>query len=629
MSGENQGPDLFFAGGECLDRFGVWVRRTDVDLEEATREVQTRNSDATAIGRDGIIRVWDPDKTRAEWLNEEDLDATRNVAESTRTHASPWTFTRSLLGSQPRTIAPNGELEAHRLVEDTSSNSHLTRQAIGKASATQSFTLSVYIRPDERNGARLILSDAAVADAAIVDFDDIRGLEAGQEQTTGAGWAIVSTSIERAGYGFFRLAIAVTTDASEELSVTLYLRDGSGSNSYQGDGVSGYFFWGLQVEQGAVATDPQLTPREIDRRFPSLLLEAEVTNGFTQSEEFQQADWTKTRLTVAADVRTAPDGTFTADTIREDLDVNTSHRISQGVGGLTAGVDQGISVYVQKLSGGIRDWFSITTNYPAQERTFFNIRTGEIGTQAAGHKARIDRIDVPGVDLPWFRCSVVANTGAQTSGTNEFNICIADDDVNYDGDGTSGFAIWGAQHDEDFGGASSYVKSGGVSATRLPDTLFGPYPHPPQAMTVYAKWRDDGRTENRTSRVWQISGVSSGAGPRFLMRETGAQGVTAQYDDGTITATSSPTIVGTLNPGDIVEVVVTLTADGVITATDFVINGRLETPGPPAAGGPLPAAWIDQRFYINSGGTTNIKVAAYLALKAHRGVRTLAFMRAL
>ena len=49
------GPDLLFAGGECLTRFGVWVRRTDVDLEEATREIAARASDATAIGRDDLV----------------------------------------------------------------------------------------------------------------------------------------------------------------------------------------------------------------------------------------------------------------------------------------------------------------------------------------------------------------------------------------------------------------------------------------------------------------------------------------------------------------------------------------------------------------------------------------------
>jgi hypothetical protein len=80
MSNESgSGPDLFFAGGECFTRHGVPVRHTALALEDATKEVHTRNSTAQAWGRDGILRPAAIDVPRIDWLSEVDLDPTRNV----------------------------------------------------------------------------------------------------------------------------------------------------------------------------------------------------------------------------------------------------------------------------------------------------------------------------------------------------------------------------------------------------------------------------------------------------------------------------------------------------------------------------------------------------------------------
>ena len=148
MSGENQGPDLFFAGGECLDRFGVWVRRTDVDLEEASGETFERNSNADAIGRDGILRTWEPDGARAEWLNEIDLDPTRNLIVESEQMGNA-TFWQESAADQFAFagIAPDGSNNAALVRDDTQTTFHYVRpEPLLELPADAVYATSVFAR---------------------------------------------------------------------------------------------------------------------------------------------------------------------------------------------------------------------------------------------------------------------------------------------------------------------------------------------------------------------------------------------------------------------------------------------------------------------------------------------------
>jgi hypothetical protein len=86
-----------------------------------------------------------------------------------------------------------------------------------------------------------------------ISFD----LVAGTATAAGAygGWTSASATITPFGNGWFRITNTATTNVGlTTLAAAFLLADASGNASYTGDGTSGMFYWGAQLEAGAFAT---------------------------------------------------------------------------------------------------------------------------------------------------------------------------------------------------------------------------------------------------------------------------------------------------------------------------------------------------------------------------------------
>ncbi len=147
-------------------------------------------------------------------------------------------------------LAPDGSAAATKLVESTANSTHrLTRNVSG---ANGAYSLSLRVRPAGRTRMRLYLSDN-VSSVCFAHFD----LTTGQVFSTefGAKWTGGAASIKPIGGGWFECALSATstdtTSAGKQLVIDLY--DGT-SVSYQGDGTSGVYIWGAQLEAGTFPT---------------------------------------------------------------------------------------------------------------------------------------------------------------------------------------------------------------------------------------------------------------------------------------------------------------------------------------------------------------------------------------
>ena len=207
----------------------------------------------------------------------------------------------------------------------------------------------------------------------------------------------------------------------------------------------------------------------------------------------------------------------------------------------------------------------------------------------------------------------------------EINISDANDNVNYDGDGTSGLFLWGLQFEVDTPVGSSYIKTAGVTATRAEDIFFAVYPHPPQALTAYAKFIEAGTVKVGGDRLWEISDPT-GLSPFLKLDASG--GVYRFTHNNGVSDVESLTPVGPA-VGDLVEIVAQLSDAGVVRVS-ISINGGAPADGAGSSGLDLAGAWSGDRFYINNhSGTNRVGLTRNLALKLHRGTRDLDFMRAL
>ena len=153
-----------------------------------------------------------------------------------------WTQTNASIGST--TTAPDGTNTAYLLTEDSTTNSHTLNRASAFSSTTSPYTISTYAKAGGRTWIVLVpgfLSNAAV-------WFDIQNGAVGTIQS-----GATSASITSVGNGWFRCSIVVPAVGASSASV-VYLATGNNNLSYAGNGTSGAYIWGVQLELGSVSS---------------------------------------------------------------------------------------------------------------------------------------------------------------------------------------------------------------------------------------------------------------------------------------------------------------------------------------------------------------------------------------
>ena len=159
-------------------------------------------------------------------------------------NASTWTLSgATVVGSS--VVAPDGTMTGASLREDTTNAPHLAFASATIVSATQ-YTCSFYIKAGTRAFAGI--SGGGMIGAGLIGSFN---LATGTDVSTGVN-ANFFHGIVPAGNGWFRCWITWTTTNGQPFSVEL--NSAAGVRSYTGDGVSGAYVWGAQVEVGGFRT---------------------------------------------------------------------------------------------------------------------------------------------------------------------------------------------------------------------------------------------------------------------------------------------------------------------------------------------------------------------------------------
>ena len=202
-----------------------------------------------------------------------------------------------------------------------------------------------------------------------------------------------------------------------------------------------------------------------DSSCPSLLLEPQSTNFNEYSEDFSNASWLKGDVSIADNQTISPNGILSSDKLIED-NSNSNHQLYSVITSVQSNNAYTLSLFAKK---GERDIIQIsvggTSFLEGNVYANFDLANGSIGN---GNylDAKIDMLQ-----NDWYKCSV----SLTTISTSNFNISIqpkltssSSRNLAYQGDGTSGLYIWGAQLEE-LSYATSYIPTNGAISTRLAD----------------------------------------------------------------------------------------------------------------------------------------------------------------
>lgn len=199
------------------------------------------------------------------------------------------------------TTAPNGTLTAEKLIANTTLDQHRIDQTPSSSAVSQTF--SIYAKAGEYTAIGLRIGTTSVG------FNLTTGVKFSQS-------AGVIGYIENVGNGWWRCSIVKEVGVANE-PCRINISDGTTTaTNFAGDGTSGIFIWGAQLEASSSANRYIPTTSSIRTNFagitkdgatllnvprldytnstcPSILIEPQRTNLVTYSDYFQTVGWTR------------------------------------------------------------------------------------------------------------------------------------------------------------------------------------------------------------------------------------------------------------------------------------------------------------------------------------------------
>jgi hypothetical protein len=214
----------------------------------------TRASSGTFTDSAGVLRTATTNEPRFDH-NPTTGESLGLLVEEARTNLALYSQAINLAnwGSQQATIqtlnaatSPDGSSNATLFVENTQNANRFIGQTIGVTNTA--YTVSIFAKAKERR--RIMFRESTVSGTSAT-FDLQSGTVAGSEGSP-------TTSIQPYGNGWYRCVMIYTPSSTSTRLHSVYLMPDSGTSfatsTYAGDGVSGLYLFGFQVELGAFPT---------------------------------------------------------------------------------------------------------------------------------------------------------------------------------------------------------------------------------------------------------------------------------------------------------------------------------------------------------------------------------------
>jgi hypothetical protein len=355
-------------------------------------------------------------------------------------------------------ISPSGLNDAVKLVADASAGGKLSYRS---ATTTATNVCSVYAKAGEYTNIQLRELSAA---RFYVNFDLSAGTYAVPQSGSApaGGFDFISADIQDVGNGWYRCIVVNSRVGGIAFSIAGYPDSATVTTSnpnFTGDGTSGVYIWGAQLEEGTTATDYIPTGATISGapRFDhdpatgeslGLLIEEERSNLVEYSEQF--GNWVAPS-TAIGNTTTSPSGGTAVG-----VDSTTCSTITV--------TDPSSITFSCYAKAGSSDYVYLrTVNWGTLARVWFNLADGSTGS-VSSPSSNITNVTSTDAGDGWYRISFQLDSTGDNVGNLQITATDADLNINQVG---YVFA-WGAQV-ETGSFPTSYIPTTSSTVTRAAD----------------------------------------------------------------------------------------------------------------------------------------------------------------
>ena len=216
----------------------------DVTLELPTKSANfTRSTTASYIDKSGKMSFAD--------INEPRFEKQGLLMESQCTNL--YTNSEEITGSSTVITTPNasacptGEMLMTKFTESTSNSEHYCNDKGISLTADTFYCYSAYVKDDTAN--RLVYLRVA-SGSTVGMFFDIKN----ETVITSGSASNIRGGYERLTGGIYRIWVSFAATTSKSTIFRLQMAKTTTTTVYEGDGVSGFYIWGIQVEEGIAPT---------------------------------------------------------------------------------------------------------------------------------------------------------------------------------------------------------------------------------------------------------------------------------------------------------------------------------------------------------------------------------------
>ncbi len=162
-----------------------------------------------------------------------------------------WTKAYGSLTSNAIT-SPSGTLTADKFIEDTTNVEHYLEQSFTSIAST-TYAFSLYAKAAERSRIVIqLLSVSSPFENVYIEANLVSGTLVVQQAYNGA--TFVGATIEELPNGWYRITGAGSIGAKTNMRMRIYIANDLGQITYLGNGTSGLYVWGAQLELGSYST---------------------------------------------------------------------------------------------------------------------------------------------------------------------------------------------------------------------------------------------------------------------------------------------------------------------------------------------------------------------------------------